>query len=85
LCHYNTPVATLIPRPRSGKDLLWYDVLEEEGATSYLEQVLDKRDTIQVTTEMQSMLTEQLVDAHWKDELYKLALHSRERARGGKM
>jgi len=69
----------------SQDDSILYDVFEDEGNTSHLELVLDKYNTIQVTTEMQSMWREQLVDPYRKDELYKLALDSGKTAKGGRM
>jgi len=85
LSHYNRTVPTIIPSTLSQDDCSLYDVFEDEGNSSHLEQVLDERDTIQVTTEMQSMWREQLVDAYRKDELYKLALDSGNTAKGGRM
>jgi len=55
LSHYNRTVPTIIPPTLSQDDRILYEVFEEEGDSSRLEQVLDERDTIQVTTEMQSM------------------------------
>jgi len=82
LSHYNRTVPTIIPPTVSQNNGILYDVFENEGDSSLLEQVLDEGDIIQVTTEMQSMWRE-LVDAYRKDELYKLALVSRKRAKGG--
>jgi len=85
LFHYNRTVPTIIPPILWQDDRILYDVFKDEGDSLHLEQVLDERDTIQVTTEMQSMRREQLVDAYRKDELYKLALNSCKTARGGRM
>ena len=85
LSYYNRTVPTIIPPTLSQDDRILYNVFEEEEDSLRLEQVLDERNTIQVTTEMQSMWREQLVDAYRKDELYKLALDSRKRAKGGRM
>jgi len=85
LSHYNRTVATIIPPTLSQDNHILYDVFEDEEDSSRLEQVRDECDTIQVTTEMQSMWREQLVDAYRKDELYKLALESGKTAKGGRM
>jgi len=85
LSHYNKTVPTIIPPPLSQDDRILYDVFEDEGDSSRLEQVLDERDIIQVTTEMQSMWREQQVDAYRKDKLYKLALDSGKTAKRGRM
>jgi len=84
LSHYNKTVPTIIPPTLLQDDRILYDVFEDEGDTLHLEQVLDKRDTIQVTTEMQSMWREQLVEAYRKDELYKLPLDSGKTVKGGR-
>jgi len=55
LSQSNRTVPTIIPPTLSPDDHILYDVFKEKGDTSRLEQVLDKHDTIQVTTEMQSM------------------------------
>jgi len=55
LSHYNRTVAVIIPPTPMQDDRILYNVLKKEGDTWRLEQVLDDRDTIQVTTEMQSM------------------------------
>jgi len=85
LSHYNRTVSTIVPPTLSQDNRILYDVFEDEGDTSCLELVLDERDTIQVTTERQSMWREQLVDAYKKDGLYKLALDSETTAKGGRM
>jgi len=85
LAYYNKTVPSIIPPTMLQDDCILYDVLEDEGDTPRLEQVLDERDTIQVTTEMQSMWREQLVDAYRKDERYKLALDSEKTAKGGRI
>ena len=82
LSHYNRTVPTIIPPILWQDDRILYDVFKDEGDSLHLEQVLDERDTIQVTTEMQSMWREQLVNAYRKDELYKLALDSGKTAKG---
>jgi len=85
LSHYNRTVPTIISSTLSQDDRIVYDVFEDEGDSTCLEQVLDERDTILVTSQMQSMWREQLVDTYMKDELYKLALHSGKTAQGGRM
>jgi len=85
LSHYHRTIPTIIPPTLSQDNRILYDVLEDEEDFSRLEQVLDERDTIQVTTEMQSMWREQLGDAYRKDELYKLARDSGKTARGERM
>jgi len=81
----NRTVPRIIPPTLSQDDRILYYVFEDEGDTSLLKQVVDERDTSQVTTEMQSMWREQLVNAYRKDELYKLALDSDKTAKGGRM
>ena len=85
LSHYNRTVPTIIQPILSQDHRILYDVFDDEEDSSPLEQVLDERDTIQVTTEMQIMWREELVDAYRRDELYKLALNSGKTAEGGRV
>ena len=85
MSHYNRTVPTIVPPTMSQDDRILCDVFEEEGDSSRLEEVLDERDSIQVTRGMQSRGGEQWVDGYRKDKLYKLDLDSGKTAKGGRM
>jgi len=52
LSHYNRTVPTIVPPTMSQDDRILYDVFEEEADSLHVEEVLDERDSIQVTTGM---------------------------------